>query len=172
MDSDTPMREDSRDRGNGGSPHGHANLHSETTINGYVNGNTSGKLSGSGKQSRAKTHPARTSMNEMKRRVAAILEFVGMMQTKANGTTSTSGKDTPSSNTSAKEKGVDLPVAGLIKAVQAATQDMGGEEGQGSPKTISLKADGEFRDLGSGDMMEALTKELVSWQGVYGVWSR
>jgi hypothetical protein len=142
-----------------------------------VNGNGNGH-GGSGKMSKAKTHPARTSINEMKRRVAAILEFVGQMQTKQSA--STSGKDTPNSNGSGNN-GKELPVAGLVKAVQAATEEMDapaaedGGDGQvnGEEKVkMTLRDDTEFRGLGSTDMMETLTKELVGWQSVYGVYSR
>ena len=176
------MRDTSHDRnGVDLSPNG---IHSDVNGN-SGNGKSNGLAGGSGKQSKAKTHPARTSLNEMKRRVAAILEFVGQMQMKAGTTTSNSGKDTPNSNGSGK--GQVLPVAGLVKAVQAATEAVneamenekdgqdktGGEKnGEGGNEGLRLKDDGEFRVMASTDMMQTLTKELVGWQSLYGTWSR
>ena len=116
-DSDTPMRDTSHDRnghvdGNGESPQGRKH----NKINGE-----------SGRSSKAKTHPARTSMNEMKRRVAAILEFVGQMQTQRGGSGQSSGKansggGTPNTNGSgnaAVEAAGMVGMAGIVKAVQA-----------------------------------------------------
>ena len=195
------MRDTSHDRnghvdGNGESPQGRKH----NKINGE-----------SGRSSKAKTHPARTSMNEMKRRVAAILEFVGQMQTQRGGSGQSSGKansggGTPNTNGSgnaAVEAAGMVGMAGIVKAVQAvqaAQEDaentekiadkqaerVNGEEekdaqgqaaasneamGNGVAK-LNLREDGEFKGMGSVDMMETLTRELVAWQRVYGVYSR
>ena len=197
-DNDTPARD--VDQTNGGSP--------PTTSNG-INGE-------SGRSSKAKTHPARTSLNEMKRRVAAILEFVGQMQTQSNRQTTkdanphkrvngtsnlksengiTNNGDTGSGN---ETTGVATPagaldaippggVAGLVKAVMDAVKDNpAGSVGADTPSDATGSAaelsgllakpkfrdDAEFKDMGSTQMMEALTRELIAWQRVYGVYSR
>ncbi|RMZ91233.1 hypothetical protein DV736_g1523, partial [Chaetothyriales sp. CBS 134916] len=179
VDSETPMRDMSHDRN--GVDHSPSGGHSDGNHHG-VGAKPNGFVGGSGRQSKAKTHPARTSMNEMKRRVAAILEFVGQMQTKASTNTSNSGKDTPNSHGSGK--GQALPVTGLVKAVQAATEakHTSGHDREGSDKQegavdgvngkVRLRDDAEFRIMGSVEMMETLTKELVNWQSLYGVWSK
>ena len=149
-------------------------------------------------------------MNEMKRRVAAILEFVGQLQTQrgtTNGTgsggSSGGGKGGSTPNGTATISGTDstaaaLGMAGIVKAVQAAQEDVeklekdtvaaaaaehvngevgdgGGSNGEATagvlPK-LNLRDDGEFKGMGSGDMMETLTRELVAWQRVYGFYSR
>ena len=195
------MRDTSHDRngnlnGNGDSPQGRK--HNK------VNGE-------SGRSSKAKTHPARTSMNEMKRRVAAILEFVGQMQTQSSASGRSSGKgnsgggtpNTTGNGSTVVEAAGMVGMAGIVKAVQAvqaAQQDaentekiadkqaerVNGEEdkdaqgeaaasneamGNGVSK-LNLRQDGEFKGMGSVDMMETLTRELVAWQRVYGVYSR
>jgi hypothetical protein len=172
-DSDTPMRDFSHDRianglnGNNLSPQGRGRINGE-----------------SGKSSKAKTHPARTSLNEMKRRVAAILEFVGQLQTQTSrmagsktGSGSGSKGGTPAVN---GDSAVVAGVAGLVKAVQAASDEVNAalassdetENVKGGPVKLNLRDDGDFRDMGSVEMMETLTRELVGWQSVYGVYSR
>lgn len=147
-------------------------------------------------------------MNEMKRRVAAILEFVGQMQTQRGGSGGSSGKGnsggaTPNGNGNgdvALEAAEMLGMAGIVKAVQAAQEDVenvekiaekqaervNGEEdkdaqGEGAASNeamgigvakLNLREDGDFKGMGSVDMMETLTRELVAWQRVYGVYSR
>ncbi|RMZ80540.1 hypothetical protein DV737_g2950, partial [Chaetothyriales sp. CBS 132003] len=213
-DSETPMRDTSHDRN--GVDHSPSGGHSDGNHNG-AGGKPNGFVVGGGasvRQSKAKTHPARTSMNEMKRRVAAILEFVGQMQTKASTNTSNSGKDTPNSrgkdtpnshgkdtpnsrskdtpssrskdtpNSHGSGKGPACPATGLVKAVQAGAEakhasnhDREGSDRQegaleGLNGRVGLRDDAEFRTMGSVEMMETLTKELVNWQSLYGVWSK
>lgn len=54
---------------------------------------------------------------------------------------------------------ISLPTASLIQAVEKAMNAVPGlvvEEGK------------EFREMGSAEMMETLTRELIGWQNVYG----
>lgn len=154
--SDTPLRDTSHDRATG-SPR----------MNGELGT----------KSSRAKTHPARTSLNEMKKRVAAILEFVGMMQTHATGSSvrgnshgsssrSSNGKGGSTPSHKVVTNGVHVPTSGLVQALSASLVDL-------SPngKMEFLQGE-EFAKMGSKDMMDALTKELVQWQTAFGVYSR
>ncbi|ETN40197.1 uncharacterized protein HMPREF1541_04473 [Cyphellophora europaea CBS 101466] len=177
LDSGTPMGDMSEHNGNanGRNSPGHYNINGE-----------------SGRSSKAKTHPARTSLNEMKRRVAAILEFVGQMQTQSSrhlaankgggragggadqsGSGSSSEKGTPAAAAATAAAGV----ASLVKAVQAATEDVAeaealDEDGDAAKGKLRFRDDGEFRDMGSTEMMEALTRELIAWQKVFGVYSK
>ena len=121
----------------------------------------------SGKSSKPKTHPSRTSLNEMKRRVAAILEFVsraaGEKGTHARGSGGSSsgsrGAGTPVTNgatsqpTSAGSSTSDLKVAALVQAVEAI----------GGPSK-------DYKDMDSKEMMLALKQELVGWEGKFGRW--
>lgn len=131
--SDTPGREESHE----GSPNG-------------VNGE-------SGRSSKAKTHGARTSLNEMKRRVAAILEFVGRMQ--GEGQTGANSRSSEGSGGTPNGTSISLPTASLVQAVEMAM-------GKG-PGTI-IEDVKEFREMGSSEMMDVLTRELIGWQNVYG----
>ena len=117
-------------------------------------------------------------MNEMKRRVAAILEFVSKMQVdkgsqnNSHGSSSgPSGSRTPNSLVQNSTNGgdgsggangiVQLQPAALLKGVEAglsiSTAQVNGE-----------RAEREFRAMASGEMMHVLTRELVGWQSVYG----
>lgn len=151
------LRDGSRDL-NGHSPHG-------------TNGDT-------GRSSKARTHPARTSLNEMKKRVAAILEFVSQMQTQqsnsssnkptvtnSNGSTSRSSNGVKGNSTPNGLQMGNTPTSKLIEAVTAGLQDS--DDG-----TLKMLGETDFSKMGSGQMMETLMKELVGWQTVYGVYSR
>lgn len=170
LDADTPLRDAGDHNGNG-------------TGRTSPSHNNSNNINGeSGRSSKAKTHPARTSLNEMKRRVAAILEFVGQMQTQSSRQPANGKSGDKSGSGSGSEKGTPAVVAGvasLVKAVQAATEDIAGDDaengggaGADAKGKLKLRDDGEFKDMGSTDMMEALTRELIAWQRVYGVYTR
>lgn len=176
MGSETPLRDNSRDPTGRSSP-----------TNG-MNGATQGINGESGRSSRPKYHhPNRTSMNEMKRRVAAILEFVSKMQgnkgSRNNSLGSSSGpsgsrtpnglaqnstngggggrRDGSDSVSGGANGNVPVPPAALLKGVEAglslSTAQVNGE-----------RAEREFRAMASGEMMHVLTRELVGWQSVYG----
>jgi hypothetical protein len=106
-------------------------------------------------------------MNEMKRRVAAILEFVGRMQTERgaqsrneSGSNSSKGTNTPNGSKP------NLPTAGLVRAVEA------GLKAKDEDTAVRMMPERDFSTMGSQDMMETLTSELVQWQGAYGIYSR
>ncbi|KAK5944689.1 Histone deacetylase complex subunit [Knufia obscura] len=136
----------------------------------------------SGRSSKARTHPARMSLNEMKKRVAAIMEFTSQMQTQHSSSNSNASKNSSSnpngsgnhSRSSDGRKGNSTPsgtqlggtpTSKLIEAVTAGLQDV--DDGK-----IPFVNEAEFTKLGSTQMMEALMKELVGWQSQYGVYSR
>jgi hypothetical protein len=112
-------------------------------------------------------------MNEMKRRVAAILEFVNKMNGDKTGahnshasSSDPSGSRTPNGVVTQGGSGgnmangnVQLPAAALLKGVDA---------GLSAAQILGERAEREFRDMGSGEMMHVLTRELVGWQSMYG----
>ena len=211
---------DSPPSGSGSHGHGHSNNHKTGAGNHLSSNGINGEISG--RSSKAKTHPARTSMNEMKRRVAAILEFVSRMQIErpakttttssseaggggaetgsgsagaaskgsstpngvhvhdADGSTSTSsnGISTSTDLAKASASSVVLPGAALVNAVEAglkaaATNNDAGPNGHASTGSGSGAGDPimmakVFAHMGSGEMMESLTGELLRWQSVYG----
>lgn len=157
--SDSMLRDGSRDI-NGYSPHG-------------LNGDT-------GRSSKARTHPARTSLNEMKKRVAAILEFVSQMQTQQSNTSSKQTASTSNSSTSRSSSGMKgnstpngmqlggTPTSKLVEAVTAGLQD----SSTSNDTKMKILEEVDFSKMGSGQMMETLMKELVGWQTQFGVYSR
>ena len=121
----------------------------------------------SGRSSRPKYHnPTRTSMNEMKRRVAAILEFVNRMQTeRPSQRSSASGSDKDS-------KGGSTPNGNLIVNNTSATSSELAQAVEAGLSSSSTPSEGSeeknFTAMAAGEMMEMLTKELVHWQSLYG----
>lgn len=143
--------------------------------NGYLSPHgTNGESS----RSKAKVHPARTSMNEMKKRVAALVEFVSQLQTQqANSKNASvsngSGGNSRSSN-SGKESSTpngthitSMPSSKLIEAVTAGLQSS-----ENGAEKLNFIETADFNKLGSSEMMETLMKELVAWQSQFGVYSR
>ena len=105
-------------------------------------------------------NPSRTTMNDMKRRVAGILEFISHTQVDIAGmatcltTKPTTCINTPPTSNSNGKGGV----SSSEKAVDAVL--LGSD-------AIDEQA---FAALSSLEMMEVLTRRLMKWQGEYGKW--
>lgn len=121
------------------------------------------------------------SLNEMKKRVAAIMEFTSQMQTQSASSSTTSKNSSSNPNRSGDHSrssdgrngnstpnGTQIagtPTSKLVEAVTAGLQDV--DHGK-----MPFVDEAEFRNMGSTQMMEALMKELVGWQSLFGVYSR
>ena len=109
----------------------------------------------------------RTTMNDMKRRVAGILEFISHTQVELAGVGPPSTtKSSTSTNTPPEINGTRSDGPGKVlkhdpdtrKTFNAASADL---------DAISEQA---FAALNSVAMMEVLTKRLMKWQAEYGKW--
>lgn len=109
----------------------------------------------------------RTSMNDMKRRVAGILEFISHTQAEMAGVgppsatkTSTSTNTPPESNGNRGDGHGNISKHDMNSGerVSAALADLDG---------INEQA---FAALSSVAMMEVLRKRLMQWQAEYGKW--
>ena len=189
LDGDVGMKRRSRSRSvmqeirDYGSHNANGNSHSYT-INNTINGGGGGgnTLWGeAGKPSRPKhMNPNRTSMNEMKRRVAGILEFVSRTQVEMALASPRSGSGTRSQvQTPPKSQAVtvlsELSVSAMGTIVEG--DDGGGEgvEEQGGEKDRdeserSRGGEMEFKALSSGEMMHVLAGKLEGWQREFGRW--
>ncbi|KAF4289268.1 hypothetical protein KXW19_002022 [Aspergillus fumigatus] len=123
----------------------------------------------SGKPSRPRyMNPQRTTMNEMKRRVAGILEFISRMQVEmaVAGETSTppgNGDQPNGSLTKATMDQVETALVSNTSEVESGTSSVDSETASGQgPK------EKEFKDLSSVEMMDVLTRHLLKWQQEYG----
>lgn len=146
-------------------------------INGYDHGGGSGVWGETGKPSKPRhMNPNRTSLNEMKRRVAGIMEFVSRTQGELSGrdvrTPSASERGTGSAKV---EKAASIVNDGPAEVDRSPTK--GTELAEGV--TIGLTtldtlpeemSDKQFADLTSAQMIAVLTGRLVGWQKEYGVW--
>jgi hypothetical protein len=196
---DTLQRGTSQDGGDKGSPMASGTENGGKDYTNHKHNTINGE---SGRSSKAKTHPARTNLNEMRRRVAAILEFVGRVQTERTSqlhgdkSTGSSGRgsgekgtNTPNGLGKSTNNGNMLPTVSLVRAVTDGLKDSNSREKSNlstgttsssdeSPTetvatgTLNMVDERDFVGMGSGDMMEMLTRELVQWQRVYGVYSR
>ncbi|KAL4877501.1 hypothetical protein BJY04DRAFT_209928 [Aspergillus karnatakaensis] len=102
-----------------------------------------------GKPSRPRYVHQRTTMNEMKRRVAAILEFISRMQVEmaAHGESITPPE---------QANGTRLQIIGdQLESLLARSAE-------------EVSAEKDFKDLSSLEMMDVLTRHLLKWQQEYG----
>jgi hypothetical protein len=107
-------------------------------------------------------------MNDMKRRVAGILEFISRMQVEmaVAGETITPPGNGDQPNGSLTKAAIDqIETASLSNTneVESGTASTDGEAGSGqAPK------EKDFKDLSSVEMMDVLTRHLLKWQQEYG----
>lgn len=136
-------------------------------INGtHINGGDTGRPS----KPRA-MHPQRTTMNEMKRRVTAILEFISRMQVEM--AVASENSSTPTDNDDG-DRAQGLLLKSMVDQIENAMPFTNG--GESGPATTTTDGDGEassahekdFKDLSSVEMMDVLTRHLLKWQQEYG----
>jgi hypothetical protein len=116
-------------------------------------------------------HPQRTTMNEMKRRVAAILEFISRMQVEM--AVASENSLTPTGNGDRSQGLLLKSMVDQLDSAMASTISDGGEsmpaltdgDGDTAPASAHEK---DFKDLSSVEMMDVLTRHLLKWQQEYG----
>ncbi|KAB8233114.1 hypothetical protein ETB97_008025 [Aspergillus alliaceus] len=126
----------------------------------YLNGSESGKPS----RPRYMTH--RTTMNEMKRRVAAILEFISRMQVEM----ASAGENTTPPGHSDQINGILMKAVSeqLENAMTSAVSEADSGTATTDGESGSAPTEKDFKDLSSVEMMDVLTRHLLKWQQEYG----
>ncbi|KAJ5146116.1 Zinc finger PHD-type [Penicillium bovifimosum] len=130
----------------------------------HVNGGESGRPS-----KPRHMHPQRTTMNEMKRRVAAILEFISRMQVEM--AVAGENSSTPSSN---GDRAQGLLLKSMVDQIDNAMPSARSDAGESGPATTdggygeSTNQEKDFKELTSVEMMDVLTRHLLKWQQEYG----
>lgn len=106
-------------------------------------------------------------MNEMKRRVAGILEFISRMQVEM-AVAAESSSPTGNGNGSDRANGASNSSA-LLKGMLEQLESTGSEGGESGPPTDSGEPrEKDFKELSSVEMMDVLTRHLLKWQQEYG----
>ncbi|KAI2701629.1 hypothetical protein DTO012A7_1192 [Penicillium roqueforti] len=134
-------------------------------VNGaHVNGGESGR------PSRPRhMHPHRTTMNEMKRRVAAILEFISRMQVEM--AVSSENSSTPTGN---GDRAQGLLLKSMVDQIENDMPSARSDGGESGPATTdggygeSTNHERDFKELSSVEMMDVLTRHLLKWQQEFG----
>ncbi|CAI7597514.1 unnamed protein product [Penicillium pancosmium] len=156
--TESPRRGQSREIG-GDSPRvGYSN-----TNGAHVNGGDTGRPS-----KPRSMHPQRTTMIEMKRRVAAILEFISRMQVEM--AVASENSSTPTGN---EDRSQGLLLKSMVEQIDAAMASTISDGGESAPPTTDGDGDApihekDFKDLSSVEMMDVLTRHLLKWQQEYG----
>ena len=101
-------------------------------------------------------HPVRTTMNDMKKRVAGILEFISHQQVEAAGLDPNASTKTSTSANSPPDTNANSSSVDLVKISSNAIRDLD-------------ELDQEiFGSLNSKEMMAVLERRLMKWQQEYG----
>ncbi|CAI7658528.1 unnamed protein product [Penicillium bialowiezense] len=113
-------------------------------------------------------HPQRTTMNEMKRRVAAILEFISRMQVEM--AVAGENSSTPTGN---GDRAQGLLLKSMVDQIDSAMPSAGSDGGESAPATTDggygeSNHEKDFKELSSVEMMDVLTRHLLKWQQEYG----
>lgn len=133
-------------------------------VNGtHLNGGESGRPS-----KPRHMHPQRTTMNEMKRRVAAILEFISRMQVEM--AVAGENSSTPTGN---GDRAQGLLLKSMVDQIDSAMPSAGSDGGESAPATTDggygeSSHEKDFKELSSVEMMDVLTRHLLKWQQEYG----
>jgi pantothenate synthetase len=100
-------------------------------------------------------------MNEMKRRVAAILEFISRMQVEMAA--SSENSSTPTS-----DRAQGLLLKSMVDQIDSAMPS-GSDRGDSAPVTMDGSSEEkDFNQLSSVEMMDVLTRHLLKWQQEFG----
>lgn len=127
-------------------------------------------------------NPNRTTMNDMKRRAAGILEFIGRTRVemaaevpllsalKSASASASSSSSSSSSNALATAKPpVTPPESAQITSSKDSRAWQLGDQQQSKLAAFSAELDlDQFKDLDTLEMMEILTRKIVQWQEEYG----
>ncbi|KAL2757819.1 hypothetical protein ACRALDRAFT_2025529 [Sodiomyces alcalophilus JCM 7366] len=123
-----------------------------------------------GGRGRAAAH-SKMSMNDMKRRVAAFLDFISKTQIEMAGESTSGSRGTPSSSGQPSPR--DPEPSGPSINTNANT-NMNGKPDDGVKDPVNGVSAGEapaketeFQDLNCVEMMDALTRDLLKWQKHY-----
>ncbi|KAJ5689521.1 Zinc finger PHD-type [Penicillium macrosclerotiorum] len=133
-------------------------------INGtHINGGETGRPS-----KPRHMHPQRTTMNEMKRRVAAILEFISRMQVEM--AVASENSSTPTGN---GDRAQGLLLKSMVDQIDNAMASAASDGGESAAPTTdgdgdAPSAEKDFKELSSVEMMDVLTRHLLKWQQEYG----
>ncbi|MCJ1416470.1 hypothetical protein MMC32_002808 [Xylographa parallela] len=149
-------------------------------ISGHGHGAGSGHWGEAGKPSKPKhMNPNRTSLNEMKRRVAGIMEFVSRTQNELDGRDLHTPPESGGSAGSVKADNSNGSMAETRDPATSPSADAvaGKALVQGVINGLSALAppqehvtEKQFASLSSAQMMAVLKGRLVGWQKEFGVW--
>lgn len=112
-------------------------------------------------------------MNEMKRRVSGILEFISRTQVEMATTAAVAGEESIAASrnrtrTHSSATAVMAPDSGKMTGLLEGNGNSGGNNSRDPIEdTVGLNLE-TFGSLSSVEMMEVLTRGLMKWQGEFG----
>ena len=121
-------------------------------------------------------NPNRTSMNELRKRAAGIMEYISRTQIEMAGDKTPSGTQTPMNGASRPPTARGSSTNGASKLSKEVHGDDDGQQVQqtnkateSSPAESQAQAD-SFKQMSTLQMMDVLTREIVHWQQQHGKW--
>lgn len=116
----------------------------------------------SGRGGKAAAH-SKMSMNDMKRRVAAFLDFISKTQIEMAGESSSGSRGTPNSSEQPSPRDPEPSGPPSLNTETNMTMDaVNGVSADEPPNKEVL-----FQDLSCVEMMDSLTRDLLKWQKQY-----
>lgn len=141
---------------------------------GSSNGWTNSHNHENGKPSKPRhMNPNRTTMNDMKRRVSGILEFVSRTQVEMATAAAAAGDESTAASrnrtrTHSSSTTVMAQDSGKVTGLLDGNGNSGGSDSRDPiEETLGLNLE-TFSSLSSVEMMEVLTRGLMKWQGEFG----
>lgn len=113
-------------------------------------------FSGEPRTGKFKGNPSKVTMNDMKRRISAILDFISRTQLEMASESSYYATDDSIRNTAQEQTNALQPSQAECDQESPCNVINQATETSHSPK--------EFKDLSCRDMMDVLTKQLIKWQ--------
>lgn len=107
-------------------------------------------------------NPNRTTLNDMKRRVAGILEFISHTQVEMAGLDSAKSRTSGAKALNSHETVESAEPDKVIEALRSTSEML---KTLGGAETVNEES---FGQLSAVDMMEVLTRRLMRWQSQYG----
>ncbi|KAF6818285.1 histone deacetylase complex subunit cti6 [Colletotrichum sojae] len=120
-----------------------------------------------GAKGKANTAHSKVSMNDMKRRVTAFLDFISKTQVELAGEALPGSRSSQNSSQQQSPRATTAPDAPKISVNGASTTESKDSPDGNGPATENGSQAKEFKALNCVEMMDVLTRDLLRWQNQY-----
>ena len=119
----------------------------------------------------SRTRHQRSNLNDMRKRVAAMLEFISRVQLDMAHERPASAASSSSNSNGIDKNAMSMIAASIIAVSGGGDDDVSDNDNPAKQKyqlTAQAELDKPFAELSSLEMMDVLTRNLVLWQKTFG----